>query len=163
MGVGLLFLMVDAEMVNLINPNPAVSMDDPVVAEDDAHMGDFAGLVGKERQVTRLCGMNERDFLSDFSLLIGIAWQGDTDDFEDYLREPGAVYPKHTATSPQVRGIVELVDHLLQDGRFMVVGMWIVGLSVEPILFLAQPKIDAVVLWKRAAQHYGYVVIVVGS
>ena len=62
-----------ARLVEVIDADFARSMDDLLVADDDAHMGDAAVFVAKESEVARLSLLQEIDQLAAIDLLRGVA------------------------------------------------------------------------------------------
>lgn len=81
----------DAVMIVVIDAHAAGSVDDAVVADDDADVRDAAFFIVEKREVAGQRFFHEAAGRSEFRLLVCVAFHADAVCFENALHEAGAV------------------------------------------------------------------------
>ena len=102
MRVHIALLIKYTGLVQIIDADFSRGMNDLLVANDDADMGDDAVFVAEEGEVAGLCFLKEINQFAAIDLLRGVAWQEQTRAAGTKLHEARAVDAHHGAAAPKV-------------------------------------------------------------
>ena len=119
-------------LVQIVDADLPRTVDDLLVAHDDAHMGDMAVFLAEESQIARLSFLQEIHQLAFLDLLRGVTWQHHSREAGTRLCQARTVDAHHGAATPEIRcaeqhlGIVQHQLGVELRGTLHRVRMWLV-------------------------------------